>query len=159
MSIDIKGQMKEADIHVVVNGQSQRATVYNRKGEALWAFDARCYGQHNDWRKTNGDTPPGLYRVGQIYDTTGEAAYGYWCLDLIDLENQETGNGRAGISLHGGGSGLPRPFAPVQGWQSTHGCIRAQNQDVQRFVSQVRSVRANGGQAYLTVVYPKGYLT
>lgn len=158
MPISIKDKMGPQDLHIVVNGESKNLVAYQRDGHQVLRCPARCYGQHNNWRAPNGDTPPGLYRVGQLYNTTGEAAYGEWCVDLEDLEGQETNNGRAGISLHGGGSGLANPFAPYQGWQATHGCIRTQNADLEKIVELIRDARKRGGTVYLTVVYPKGRL-
>jgi RHS repeat-associated protein len=37
-----------------------------------------------------------------------------------------------GRHIHGGGAGLPDPYAPRQGWVPTRGCTRGQNEDVQR---------------------------
>ena len=34
--------------------------------------------------------------------------------------------------VHGGGSGLPDPLSARQGWRSTQGCTRAQNEDVEQ---------------------------
>jgi len=42
----------------------------------------------------------------------------------------DTGDPR-GRDIHGGGTGLPDPYAPRQGWVPTHGCTRGQNEDVQ----------------------------
>jgi RHS repeat-associated protein len=42
----------------------------------------------------------------------------------------DTGDPR-GRDIHGGGTGLPNPFAARQGWMRTHGCTRGQNEDVQ----------------------------
>lgn len=39
-----------------------------------------------------------------------------------------TGDPR-GRDFHGGGSGLPNPYAPRQGWVDTYGCPRMQNED------------------------------
>lgn len=39
-----------------------------------------------------------------------------------------TGDPR-GRDIHGGGSDLPDPFAPRQGWEKTYGCLRAANED------------------------------
>ena len=39
-----------------------------------------------------------------------------------------TGDPRERV-IHGGGSGLPDPFAPRQGWTPTLGCLRMQNID------------------------------
>ena len=41
----------------------------------------------------------------------------------------DTGD-RRGRDIHGGGSGLPDPLAPEQGWKPTLGCTRGQNEDV-----------------------------
>jgi RHS repeat-associated protein len=41
----------------------------------------------------------------------------------------DTGDSR-GRAIHGGGSGLPDPFADQQGWKPTEGCTRGQNADV-----------------------------
>lgn len=149
----LASRMRPNDLHIVVNGETQKLVAYRKDGSVVYACPARCFGQHADWTRTNGDTPPGVYRCGTIYDTRGEASYGRWCVDLEDLEGQETGNGRAGISLHGGGSGLANPFAPYQGWQATHGCIRVQNADLERLVSLIRE-----HTTYLQVYYPKGRL-
>lgn len=157
--MNLKNRMKLQDLHIIVNGETQRLVTYQRDGTPIFSCPARCYGQHSDWTQPNGDTPPGLYRVGQIYDTQGEAAYGQWCLDLEDLENQETGHGRAGISLHGGGTGLPDPFAPYQGWLPTHGCIRLQNADLTCLTTLIFDARKSGGSVFLTVVYPHGKLS
>lgn len=147
----IKDRMKPGDIHFVVSKEGRSLKLFEADGKSTWRCEARCFGQHSNWKATNGDTPPGLYVVGTIYDTQGEEPYGSHCLDLEDLEGQETGNGRAGISLHGGGSGLPDPFAPYQGWVNTHGCIRVQNVHLEKIVAMVRKCKYRGGKVYLTV--------
>ncbi len=156
--MNLKSKMGPKDLHIVVNGETQNLVIYNTAGKAQFQCKARCFGQHNDWTRANGDTPPGLYKVGLIYDTPGEAPYGRYCIDLEDLEGQETGNGRAGISLHGGGSGVPDPFAPYQGWVATHGCVRVQNADLDIIVRQIKDAKKVSGVVYLSVVYPKGKL-
>lgn len=160
MSIDIKSIMKANDLHVVISGDNRTAKVYDAKGKLVTSYEARCYGQHPNWKVTNGDTPPGLYKLGVIYPTPGEAPYGNHCFDLIDLENQETGNNRGGISHHGGGSSLANPFAPKQGWVVTHGCIRSQNEDIDREAARYYALRKAhpGVEVYYTVHYDKGYL-
>jgi len=154
----IKDMMNSGDVHIVVNGEAKTLEVYKRDGRKVFSCEARCFGQHPDWTTTNGDTPPGLYKAGKIFDTRGEAAYGNYCIDLIDLEGQETGNGRGGISVHGGGSGLANPFELRQGWQATHGCIRLQNEDNEKVVEIIHNVQRLGFTAYLQVYYPKGKL-
>lgn len=154
----LASKMGPNDLHIVVNGEAKTLVAYTRGGTVVLKGEAHCYGQHADWTRTNGDTPPGIYRAGVLYDTQGEAAYGRWCLDLEDLENQETGNGRAGISIHGGGSNLIDPFAPYQGWLATHGCVRLQNAFLEMFVSLYRHTREQKGTVYVQVYYPKGRL-
>lgn len=148
----IKSIMKPGDFHVVVNGTAQRATCFDRNGAKQWSVPARTWGQHHNWREPMGDTPPGLYVCGVVYDTHGERAYGPWCIDLIDLDNQETGNDRAGISAHGGGSALLDPFAPYQGWSNTMGCIRFQNHDIETLAALVKKAAHSGNKVYVTVV-------
>lgn len=97
-----------------------------------WVVPARGYGANGPgWKMTGGDTPPGRYRCGDIYqipeDDPDVNAYGFYAVDLIDLDGQERDNNRAGIMIHGGGSSLPQPLAPKQGWVVTHGCVRLQN--------------------------------
>jgi hypothetical protein len=148
----IKSIMKPGDFHIVVNGAARVASCFDDRGKKHWSVPARTDGQHANWREPMGDTPPGLYVCGVVYDTRGEAAYGKWCIDLIDLEDQESGNGRAGISMHGGGSRLPDPFAPYQGWAATHGCVRFQNDAMENLVEPcVRRAQAAKRKVYVTV--------
>jgi hypothetical protein len=119
--------MKPGDYHLVVDRSDRTLKCFDYNGNFKFAIPALAWGQHKNWRERNGDTPPGMYKFGVVYDTRGEAAYGPYCIDLIDLENQETGNGRSGISLHGGGSAAPDPFADFQPLYPTHGCIRVAN--------------------------------
>lgn len=145
----IKKLMKPGDYHLVVNGQAQRMAAFDHTGKKLWTIPCRPWGQHRHWREPYGDTPPGLYKCGVVYDTKGEDAYGPYCIDMIDLEDQETGNGRAGISLHGGGTGLLNPHAPYQGWRNTHGCLRVQNADL---LDKVLPLVKRPGDTFITVV-------
>ena len=63
-------------------------------------------------------------------------AYGWYSLDLIELENQEAKYGRAGIMINGGGSanGWPGAWAPRQPLFPTHGCVRLHNIDLREKV-------------------------
>jgi RHS repeat-associated protein len=49
----------------------------------------------------------------------------------------DTGDPR-GRDIHGGGTVLPDPYAPRQGWVRTRGCTRGQNEDVQRLGDEIR---------------------
>lgn len=84
-----------------------------------WEFPARGYGSKGPgWKWTGGDTPPGRYRLGTIYvippGDPDRQVFGEFCVDLVDLENQEGGYGRAGISIHAGRT----LYTP------TYGCVR-----------------------------------
>ncbi|WP_223807134.1 RHS repeat domain-containing protein [Montanilutibacter psychrotolerans] len=44
--------------------------------------------------------------------------------------------------IHGGGTGLPDPSSPAQGWKPTMGCTRMQNGDIQELVDLVRDFKS-----------------
>lgn len=146
------------DVHIVVNTVTDLAKCHV-PGEPAPRWVVAC---HNEgvagpgWDRPYGDTVPGLYRVTAVEDIPPhdpEAnAYGPVYLYLQEQEGQETAVGRAGIGWHGGGSGLPAPRAPRQGWQVTHGCLRSQNEDlILRVVPTARYTLARGGRVWLTV--------
>jgi hypothetical protein len=134
---------KSGDTHIIVNDISQTAKAYDFTGKLLWELPALARGQGSDFefKLTNTDTPPGLYKIGTIYkdyENVGAnpsydrtlMAYGWYSFDLVELEGQEAKYGRAGIMVHGGGSacGWPGAWAPMQRLFSTHGCVRMHNQ-------------------------------
>lgn len=140
---------KKGDHHIVVNDAVETAKCFDFEGRQLWELPALARGQGSDyeWKLRNTDTPPGLYKVGTVYrdyELNGDKpafdrtlmAYGWYSLDMIDLEGQESGVGRAGIMLHGGGSanGWPGAWAPVQKLYATHGCVRMHNAHLRDFV-------------------------
>lgn len=133
MPTNVRSLMKPGDLHIVVDASDELMTCFGLEGKQ-WFCKARTIGQYADWKVKNGDTPRGVYEVSFIYDTQGEAAYGRWCIDLYDLDGQERKHGRDGISIHGGGSASPTPFAARQGWYPTHGCIRVQNHDLETLI-------------------------
>lgn len=128
---------KEGDTHLVVNAVSRTAKAYNFEGQLLWELPALTDGQHANWRAYQGDTPPGLYKTGAIYndflnpppDIRTQMAYGWMTFDLVDLEGNEDLT-RSGIAIHGGGSGLgwPGAWAALQQLLPTWGCVRMHNQ-------------------------------
>jgi len=136
---------KAGDHHLVVNDANETIKAFSFSGTFLWTIPCLARGQYSDkeWTLTNSDTPPGLYRIGAIYrdyEQKGDnpaydrtlMSYGWYSLDMVELENQEAGNGRAGIMIHGGGSacGWPGAWAPSQQLFSTHGCVRCKNIDL-----------------------------
>lgn len=130
------------DSHLIVNDKVETMKAFSFEGKLLWEIPCLARGQYSDyeWKVKQSDTPPGLYKLGQLYNDyaiNGDSpafdrtllAYGWAFYDMIDLEGQETGIGRAGIGLHGGGTGLgwPGAWAPMQPLVSTHGCLRVHN--------------------------------
>jgi hypothetical protein len=154
---------KQGDSHLVVNDDTQTLTAWDFNGRKLFLLPclARGQGRDTEWQQPNTDTPPGLYKVGQVwrdYDRLGDAPsapqwdllpYGWFTLDLIELEAQERRYGRAGIAIHGGGSGLGWPgcWQPEQALLPTHGCVRVHNLDLRdRIVPLLK-----GGNIYVSV--------
>jgi hypothetical protein len=50
---------------------------------------------------------------------------------------------RALIRLHGGGSGLPNPYAPNQALRATLGCVRMRNRDVNALIQFIKRLPAD----------------
>jgi hypothetical protein len=138
-------KLNKNDSCIVVNDKTEKMTGYNAFGDKLWSLNclARGQGSDTDWRSNSSDTPPGVYKAGTIYrdyDQYGNSpgydgtlqSYGWFSIDLVELENQEAVNGRAGIMNHGGGSacGWPGAWAPNQRLYPTLGCVRSYNVDL-----------------------------
>lgn len=150
---------KTGDTHIVINGLANSAKAYSTSGKLLWEVKCLPHGQNNNWKATNGDTPQGLYKIGAVYKDYENnsnppysptlASYGWYSFDLVELENQEAGNGRAGIMIHGGGSALgwPGAWAPFQDLLATLGCVRFHNQDLRDKILPV----TKAGTVYVTV--------
>ena len=168
--------MKNGDAHVIFNGPGRLLKFY-LFGEAAprHQFVAHDVGV-NDALITAGEDvyghhckcPPGaMYVVGKpqqqaerLPDGTVKIladdaqAYGFWFTPINDDPNGDMKlHGRDGIGFHGGGSGLPDPFADNQGWVSTYGCIRLQNVDNAQLVDSIQFVQKNGGAVFLDVVW------
>ena len=136
---------KAGDHHLIVNDAMETMKAFNSEGKQLWEIPCLARGQGSDfeWKTKNSDTPPGIYKVGAVYRDYEKVganpaydrtlmAYGWYSLDLVELENQEAKHGRAGIMIHGGGSacGWPGAWAPNQALMPTYGCVRAKNIDL-----------------------------
>jgi hypothetical protein len=136
---------KKGDSHLIVNDIAESMKAFSFEGLLLWEVPCLARGQYSDFefKIQRSDTPPGLYKLGTIhkdYEKVGNnpsydrtlMSYGWYSFDMVELENQEAGNGRAGIMLHGGGSALgwPEAWAPSQALVPTYGCCRARNIDL-----------------------------
>lgn len=133
--------VKPGDSYLLVNDRDRDMEAYDHTGKLLWKIPCLASGQHSNWRQKNGDTPPGLYKIGKIYrdyeqnpnppQSDTAQSYGWYSFDLVELENQEAANGRAGIMIHGGATacGWPGAWAERQTLHPTLGCIRVHNID------------------------------
>jgi hypothetical protein len=134
---------KDGDTHLVINDSSETVKAFAYGGALLWERPCLARGQweDNNWWDKNSDTPPGLYKLGQVYrdyedadniPTHTKMAFGWVTFDMIELENQEAAVARAGICLHGGGSnnGWPGAWVDYQTLYPTYGCPRMHNRDL-----------------------------
>lgn len=154
---------KPGDHHLVANAATQTIKCYSHSGKQLWEYPCLADGQHPNWRATGGDTPPGLYKIGAVYNDYDRFAdnpsyppfsrelrsFGWVSFDMIDLEGHEDGNNRAGIMLHGGGTacGWPGAWARFQPLYPTFGCLRMRNQDLLLHVLPL----LNSGTVFISV--------
>lgn len=155
---DVRKNMGPNDLHLVCSAKYGKASLFDNTGKKKYTVACLCEGQHDNWRLPRGDTPPGAYKAGVVYTQTSANlsqlySYGRKCVDLVDLDNQETGNDRSGVSLHGGGTGLPNPVARLQELIPTWGCIRVHNADLEeKIVPDVERCQKRGGTFFVSVV-------
>ncbi|MGL4947088.1 MAG: L,D-transpeptidase [Cetobacterium sp.] len=151
---------KKGDTHLVVNAATKTAKAYDHNGKLLWVLPCLAEGQDPNWRNNSGDTPPGLYKLGAVYNDYARVgaspsydrtllSYGWISFDMVDLEGNEDGNNRAGIMLHGGGSaaGWPGAWRETQPLYATLGCLRMHNIDLRDKVLPLR----NQGTVFVSV--------
>jgi hypothetical protein len=157
---------KQGDSHLIVNDITETIKAFSHDGKLLWELPCLARGQGSDYeyKLTNTDTPPGLYRIGAIYRDYEQVgadpsfdrtlmAFGWYSFDMEELEGQEARYGRGGIMLHGGGSanGWPGAWAPMQPLFATHGCVRMHNQHLRDKVLPLTKT----GKVYISV-YQEG---
>lgn len=89
-----------------------------------------------------GSLPDGTYTSVWAEVTNGKygAPYGNFYI---------TSNDPRGRDIHGGGTGLPDPYADYQGWIPTYGCLRMQNADG---VELSKMIIEGGNNVVLTVI-------
>lgn len=150
--------IRKGDYHLIVNDKTESIKCYNSAGK-LHLFGGKhstlpciAKGRYGDstwvW---GGDTPPGLYRLGEIFISKPWESkakiwfpYGKYCWDMVEQEGQENIRGRAGICLHGGGSTAPYPLAKYQKLTRTLGCIRMHNQHLEDYIFPLTHKRVLG---------------
>jgi hypothetical protein len=136
-----KPDIVKGDYHLVVidneGAANSTMTCFDSNGTELWKKECLARGQGADWSAFAGDTPPGVYTLGECWiadpdDVKTCKPYGIYCFDLVSIKAGEIGLGREGICLHGGGSALGYPGcnADYQRLVPTFGCIRMYNADL-----------------------------
>ena len=114
----------------------------------------------------NGDTPFGVYRFTQTIGGEPEnrlgAGYGTGKVYVDDrnMYGDVANAGRSLIRLHGGGSGLPDPYALDQSLRATQGCVRMKNRDVNTLIQHIKGRPRNealkfifmGSETYLNAL-------
>jgi hypothetical protein len=140
------------DRHLMFDAQARTLKVFNPAGLFLWGCEARNRTTADGQLGHNGNCPPGNFMLGEPRPKN-EVPFGPWFIPVLDYAGNHHMRDfeREGIGIHGGGSGLADPFAPRQGFQVTHGCIRLQNEDLQHLVHLLHLMEMAGGHAYLTV--------
>jgi hypothetical protein len=154
---------KKGDFHLIVNATSKKLKCFDFTGKLIFTIACLADGMHPNFRESKGDTPPGLYKIGVIYNdykTYGANppnshdinAYGWGFADLVDLGSPdgEDINGRAGVALHGGGTGLGFPgcWEAFQPLLHTWGCVRFHNHD---FVNKILPLKTSENTVFVSV--------
>lgn len=148
--------LKPHDLHLTLDPSTRRLKVFNNLGVLIFDCEARNKTTADDGNYGhNSPCPPGEYVLG--LPVPKEAIpFGFWFLPILDYGSHlgMAQHGRQGIGIHGGGSGLPQPFAGKQGFQITHGCWRVLNQDLARLAPLVQRTQQATGRVYVTVLAP-----
>lgn len=144
--------LNAADLHFVLNDTANRLVGWNADHQSVWEVECRNHTVANGQYGHNGNCPRGEFLLG-LPERRDEVAFGAWFTPIGDYgaHHAMADWGRAAIGVHGGGSDLPHPLAPAQGWEETRGCLRLQNSANAQFVHLIRQAHAAGGCCYLTV--------
>jgi hypothetical protein len=155
--------LKPGDYHlVVIDNESKpysEMSCLDSTGSVVWQTDCLARGQIADWRVYSGDTPVGLYYLGECWiasrdDVGTTKPYGIHTFDMVSLEDGEDAVGRAGICLHGGGSalGYDACIEDNQKLVPTFGCIRMRNGELRdRIYPMWQRATASGNRIYISV--------
>jgi hypothetical protein len=134
------------DYHVVFNDDTNQLKLFDADGALLFQCEARNRAMNSTFGRW-GRCPRGVFTLGKPrFLNPPQKAFGEVFIPVYGKAMQLFG--RRGIGIHGGGTGLPDPFADEQGWQRTHGCIRCQNRQLRYLTSSLMGCK---GTVYLTV--------
>lgn len=110
------------DFHLVFDSDTEMCKVYNSSGELQFKCEMHDRAVNGPGFGHFGRCPRGTFDLGHPVRVDCPSMGHYF----TPLEG--TGD-RAGIGIHGGGTGLQNPMGEDQGWVPTHGCLRVQNKD------------------------------
>lgn len=145
--------LKPHDLSFVFDDDANRLQCFDAAGQMRWKAEARNSAVNRGTVGHHGAAPRGLYLLGTPR-RKNDPAFGKWFVPLHDFGDHHAArdHARVGLGVHGGGTGLPDPFAPEQGWaKHTLGCVRLQNSALSDFVALLRRCQTAGGTAYFTV--------
>ena len=147
--------MSEHDQHWLFDSSTRTLKMFVLGGGLSYRCECRDKATGGPEFGHNGRCPRGEFVLGDPI-AKDEPAFGPFFIPIEDAPGHSAmaDHGRAGIGLHGGGSGLDHPEAPFQGWVPTHGCLRVQNGALLHIVALVNACHAAGGIARLTVTGP-----
>jgi len=137
------------------NATEQKLKYFLSSGMLQWSVEARGAGSAKGFG-TDGDTPPGLYKLLEpqwLSERERKArSLGRWFIPMEpSISKTYVDNKRKELGIHGGGSDLPSPLAGNQGWETTRGCIRVQNSDLNTIAYAVQRALQSGANAWLHV--------
>lgn len=132
---------------VIYSRSAQEITAVDDGGEILGSWECRddFVEGYNDEGLPRESLPNGIYDEidAEVY-YPGEQPQMYGTFYIT------TGDYR-GRDIHGGGSGLPDPYAPYQGWVPTWGCLRMQNADGEELSNLITEANDAGQEVALIV--------
>ena len=98
--------------------RSEQRIYYKDKS---WECRSDFFPGFNDAGQARETLPDGLYTTyAEEPPCDNGPAYGTFYIETGDYRERD---------IHGGGSSLPQPYAPRQGFLPTFGCLRMQNED------------------------------
>jgi hypothetical protein len=146
-------KLRKQDLHLVFYPSTNRLKTFDGQGVLLLNIEARNRTVANENRYGHwGPCPPGSFLLSEPV-IANTPPFGKWFIRLNDWSGCKAmaANRRSGIGIHGGGSGLPDPFAAHQGFVITHGCLRCLNGDLDTLARMILKAQASAGKCYITV--------
>jgi hypothetical protein len=141
-----------SDLHMLLDAGARKLKLFSARHELVFECEARNRTVANGQLGHNGNCPPGSYMLGNP-SPRGTVPFGDWFVPILDYDANHTlrEHRRSGIGIHGGGSGLPFPFAGQQGWVHSRVLAGSEHADLARLVTLLERCSEDGGVCYVTV--------